>query len=363
MDTNRAKLVREKMQKEQVDLLALAPGSHMRWLLGFSPLADERPCFLLISQESEIFITPALGAAEISESSTIRLSTWFDDHGPQSAVQSASAMLKASQVKTIALDESMRADFALLLLANFPEIKQTKFATDIIGTLRMIKTTAECAQLKEIAAINDQAMQAGFNALKAGLAEKDITFKINNAYQKAEAVLSFCLVAASENSAHPHHLGGNKIITANASVLIDTGAEKNGFFSDMTRVARLGHKISAEYKKIHQIVEEALSAGLASIKPGLMAKELDYAVRQVITKAGYGEYFNHRTGHGIGLDLHEPPYITARSTTLLQPGMVFTIEPGIYLPRKFGIRLEETVVMLEDGYKILSTLPREVFIA
>ena len=142
-------------------------------------------------------------------------------------------------------------------------------------------------------------------------------------------------------------------------IVIDIGGQKGEYSSDITRFAVLGEP-SEEMVKVHGIVNEAVNSAMDITRPGVRAREVDRAARGVITKAGYGEYFVHRTGHGLGIEVHEPPYITASSETILETGMVFSIEPGIYLPGKFGVRLEEIVILREDGPEILSSLSREI---
>ena len=146
------------------------------------------------------------------------------------------------------------------------------------------------------------------------------------------------------------------------AIVVDIGGRKGYFHSDMTRMAVVG-SAPKNYEKIHHIVECAVRAAVDTAKPGVKARDVDFAAREVIANAGYGEYFIHRTGHGLGIELHEPPFITATSETILDIGMVFSIEPGIYLPGHFGIRLEEIVYLREDGAEILSELSRDVFVA
>ena len=145
-------------------------------------------------------------------------------------------------------------------------------------------------------------------------------------------------------------------------MVIDIGGRKDGFPSDMTRMAVIGHAPEG-YEKVHAIVERALCAALAAARPGVRAMDVDAAARNVIAEAGYGEYFVHRLGHGLGIEVHEPPYLTSTSETVLDEGMVFSIEPGIYLPGRFGLRLEDIVILRADGPEILSSLPRTLHVA
>src|SRR5690606_34008821 len=160
----------------------------------------------------------------------------------------------------------------------------------------------------------------------------------------------------------PHHSASERVIEEGDAVVIDIGGRKAGFPSDITRMAVVGLPPEG-YGEIHTIVEKAVQAALKAARPGVRACDVDAAARKVITDAGYGEYFVHRTGHGMGIDGHEPPYITATSETVLEEGMVFSIEPGIYLPGRFGIRLEEIVILRADGPEILSSLPRDLYVA
>ena len=223
----------------------------------------------------------------------------------------------------------------------------------------MRKDQNEFVNLKENALIDDRAMQAGFAAIKEGASELEIGEAINKHFISEGAKPQFCIVGSGPNGAFPHHHTGNRKVKKGDAVLIDIGGRKGTFPSDMTRMSVLGHPPEG-YLEIHAIVERAVKAALSVARPGVMAKDVDAAARSVITEAGYGEFFVHRTGHGLGIDIHEPPYITAASEVLLDEGMVFSIEPGIYLQGRFGVRLEEIVILRADGPEILSELTREL---
>ena len=169
----------------------------------------------------------------------------------------------------------------------------------------------------------------------------------------------FYIVGAGANGAFPHHHTGETVIKPGDAVVMDIGGAMDGYASDMTRMAVMG-KVPEGYQAVHEIVERAVQAGIAVAKPGVRAHVVDDAARGIIAAAGYGEYFLHRTGHGMGIEVHETPYITASSQTVLEEGMVFSIEPGIYLPDRFGIRLEDIVILRKDGPEILSDLPRDL---
>jgi Xaa-Pro aminopeptidase len=258
---------------------------------------------------------------------------------------------------SVVLDETMRADFALLLLDALPGARR-RFTQDTVGYLRSRKDEDEYKALKASALLNDEAMQAAFAALKPSITEREVAEIIGDFYKANGAVPEFISVCFGGNGAFPHHHTGETRLKQNDPVLIDIGGRIGGYPSDMTRVAHTGTS-SSEFDWGWSIVDEAVRAAIAAAKPGARAKDVDKAARDVIAAAGYGEHFLHRTGHGLGIDIHEAPYITAASDTVLEDGMVFSIEPGIYLAGRFGIRLEEIVIIRTDGAEILSELPRE----
>jgi len=346
------------MKMNSVDLIALGPGTHMNWLLGFNPFPDERPCMLLVGQEKEAFLMPSVNAEGVREQTKIPMHCWNDEIGPEQALKEALSDTDTIAAKHIAIDEAMRSHFALLLLESLSN-PTYEFTASTVGTLRMRKDQDEFVNLKENALIDDRAMQAGFAAIKEGVSELEIGEVINKHFISEGAKPQFCIVGSGPNGAFPHHHTGNRKVKKGDAVLIDIGGRKGTFPSDMTRMSVLGHPPEG-YLEIHAIVERAVKAALSAARPGVMAKDVDAAARSVITEAGYGEFFVHRTGHGLGIDIHEPPYITATSEVVLDEGMVFSIEPGIYLQGRFGVRLEEIVILRTDGPEILSDLTREL---
>ena len=354
---NKINSLRLRMKDSNVDLLVLGPGTHMRWLLGFSPYPDERPCMLLIGKEKEAFLMPSVNAEDVRKKTDIAINIWKDEDGPDQALKEALLYIGETNAKHIAIDEAMRSHFALIVIDELPN-PTYEFTGSTIGALRMRKDQTEFINLKENALIDDRAMQAGFAAIKEGVTELEIGEAINNHFISEGAKPQFCIVGSGPNGAFPHHHTGDRKVEYGDAVLIDIGGRKGTFPSDMTRMSVVGEPPEG-YLEIHAIVERAVQAAMAAARPGVMAKEVDAAARGVITEAGYGDYFVHRTGHGLGIDIHEPPYITATSEVILDEGMVFSIEPGIYLQGRFGVRLEEIVILRANGPEILSELSRE----
>ncbi|HIF35266.1 MAG TPA: aminopeptidase P family protein [Candidatus Thioglobus sp.] len=355
---NKIDSLRVRMKDNNVDLVVLGPGTHMNWLLGFNPYPDERPCMLLIGKEKEAFLMPSVNAADAKKRTDIAINSWKDENGPDQALKEALLYIGESSAKHIAIDEAMRSHFALIVIEALPN-PTYEFTASTIGALRMRKDQTEFINLKENALIDDRAMQAGFAAIKEGVTELEIGEAINKHFISEGAKPQFCIVGSGPNGAFPHHHTGDRKVEYGDAVLIDIGGRKGTFPSDMTRMSVLGEPPEG-YLEIHAIVEHAVQAAMSAAKPGAMAKDVDAAARGVITEAGYGEFFVHRTGHGLGIDIHEPPYITATSEVILDEGMVFSIEPGIYLQGRFGVRLEEIVILRADGPEILSELTREL---
>lgn len=348
--------IRAALEETDTDLIALGPGTHMHWALGFHTHGDERPCFLLVSRTGACFLMPALNAEGARDHTDLPFFEWADADGPEAALAHALDSLGCSEAQSVALDETMRADFALLLLGLLPEAAH-RFTHDTVGALRMRKDAEEWAALKENAAIADAAMQAAWVAMKPGMTEREVGAVVRESFAGRGAATLFCIVGAGRNGAFPHHATGDTVLEEGDAVVMDIGGKRGEMSSDITRMAVIGRPPEG-YEAVHAVVEAAVEAALAAAKVGAKAHEIDDAARGVITEAGYGEYFVHRTGHGLGLDVHEEPYLTSVSQTVLDEGMVFSIEPGIYIPDRFGIRLEEIVYLTADGPEILSSLPR-----
>jgi len=356
LNTRMANL-RRRMAETGTDLVAIGPSSHMRYLADLSPHGDERPVMLLVSQDYAGFLMPALNVDSSRQHTDLPFFPWTDADGPHAALEQLIDATGISRISpSIVLDETMRADFALLLLDALPGAKR-RFTQDTVGYLRSRKDETEYRLLKAAHLLNDRAVQAAFAALKPGMTELDVAAFIADFYKSNGATTEFCSVCFGPNGAFPHHHTGTTQLKPGDAILIDTGCRLDGYPSDMTRMGYFGSAPEG-YGQVHSIVDRAVEAAIAAVKPGVRASEVDKAARDIITNAGYGPNFLHRTGHGLGIDIHEAPYITATSDTVLDEGMVFSIEPGIYLQGQFGLRLEEIVIIRNGKAEILSEMPR-----
>ncbi|MDG1431112.1 MAG: Xaa-Pro peptidase family protein [Yoonia sp.] len=356
--TDRITKLRAQMKSEGADLVVLGPSAHLEWLTGMHPHADERPFLLCISASGKAILMPALEAESARKQTDMTFFEWSDAEGPRDQFARVLDHINAADALNVALDETMRADFAALVEDILPKARR-QFSASTIGALRMRKDEDEYRKLKANARTADAALQAAWAVMKPGMSELEVASVIKDSFHAQGVKPLFGIVGASENGAFPHHQAGETKLKAGDAVVMDIGGSRDGYSSDITRMAVLGQPPEG-YDEVHEIVDQAVRAALKAARPGVAAKSVDLAARKVITDAGYGEYFVHRTGHGLGTEVHEPPYITAASDTLLEEGMVFSIEPGIYLPGRFGIRLEEIVILRADGPEILSDLPRDL---
>jgi Xaa-Pro aminopeptidase len=348
------------MDRAGIGLTALAPTDNLRWLLGFAPLYDERLCLLLAGSERAAMAVPALNAQQTAaHAAELELVRWADENGPGNALRDALAAV-ASTGGAVAVDPEMRADHLLALQAALGD-RATTDATGVIGPLREVKDAAELDLLTRSAQVADLAMTEALEACGAGMSELDLAEVVGATFRAHGCEPEFAIVGAGAHGAFPHHESGPAMLADGDAVVIDLGAIRRGYHSDLTRMAFLGEP-TARYREVHAVVETAVVAALAAARPGATCGEVDAAARRAIDAAGFDEFFVHRTGHGLGLSGHEPPYVMDGSDVVLREGMVFSIEPGIYLPGEFGVRLEDIVHVSSGGCERFSALPRDVHV-
>ena len=235
-------------------------------------------------------------------------------------------------------------------------------AEEELAAVRMCKEESELAAMRKAVDIAQKALQATLPAVKPGVSELEIAAELTLHLLRNGSDTEFPfspIVSGGPNSANPHATPSSRKLQNGDLLVIDWGASVNGYASDLTRTFAIGD-VEPECEKIAAIVLDANTAARQKAGPGITASEVDQATRDVIEKAGYGKFFTHRTGHGLGLEGHEPPYIRAGNPLVLAPGMTFTIEPGIYLPQRNGVRIEDNVVITSSGVECLSDLPREL---
>jgi len=355
---DRRDATRSRMRDQRVGLAAVAYGPNLHHLSGFDPHPTERPCLLLLSQKGEVLVVPRLHAEDVDGLDVDRIVIYTDAEGPAFAIHGAIAGLGlagdgTSAPRNCRIDESMRADFLLLLESALPQWEFSGAAT-LLDPMRLVKSREELEALATVATLTDRALEAVWPRIHEGMTELDASEIVRKAFHDAGAdATAFCIVGFGPNSAAAHHRPERRALNQGDAILIDIGARKNHYHSDITRVGFLGAP-SAEYLHVYDTVRRALDAAIAAVKPGVQASSVDKAARDVIESAGFGSTFRHGVGHGIGLSVHEPPYLTASSAMTLQEDMTFTLEPGIYFVGRFGIRLEQVVAVTSNGASVLS---------
>jgi Xaa-Pro dipeptidase len=236
-------------------------------------------------------------------------------------------------------------------------------ATGMLAELRMVKTSAELGQMRAAVHAVETGLQAAIEFIRPGVTELQVAEVWERAMRDAgsEALAFGTIVASGPHSANPHHTTGNRQLQAGDLVILDGGARVGGYLSDITRTVAVG-ELHEEQRRIYEVVRAANAAGVAASRAGVTGAQVDGAARKVIEEAGYGQYFVHRTGHGLGIEGHEPPYMHAASNEPLRAGTTFTVEPGVYVEGLGGVRIEDDVVLTETGAESLTTFSRELIV-
>ncbi|WP_406044626.1 Xaa-Pro peptidase family protein [Micromonospora sp. NBC_00898] len=345
-----------------LDALLLTPGSDLRYLTGYDAHAGERlTCLVLPAEGEPTLIVPVLErpAAEASPAPAIglRIVDHADGTDPYPLVRAA----LPGPAAAVGLADRMWAEQVLALRAALPDAAQ-RLAGEVLRELRIRKSPAEVAALAEAGAAIDAVHTRMGEWLRPGRTEAEVATDIAAAIRAAGHVtVDFVIVAAGPNGASPHHGTSDRPIGAGEPVVVDIGGTMpSGYRSDCTRTYVAGGPAPAEFTDYYTVLHEAQRAAVEAVRPGLTAEAVDAVARDRITAAGHGDAFLHRTGHGIGLDGHEEPYVVAGNPRPLEAGMAFSIEPGIYLAGRHGARIEDIVVCTTDGVQRLNTTPTEL---
>ncbi|MFC7916215.1 aminopeptidase P family protein [Streptomyces sp. NPDC057386] len=341
--------------------LLVAPGPDLVWLTGYAPIAvTERLTLLVLTPDHDpVLVVPALEAPDAVKAAgapALTLRDWTDGKDPYAAT----AALLDPHGRYGVSDTT----WALHLLALQRALPDGGWAslTDALPMLRAVKDAAELELLAAAGAAADRAFEDIRTMRFAGRRETDVGADLADLLRgHGHSQVDFTIVGSGPNGADPHHEVGDRVIEHGDMVVLDFGGLKDGYGSDTTRTVHVGEPTDEE-RRVHDIVREAQQAGFAAVRPGAACQDVDRAARAVITDAGYGEYFIHRTGHGIGVTTHEPPYMIEGEEQPLVPGMCFSVEPGIYLPGRFGVRIEDIVTVTDDGGRRLNNTTRELVI-
>ena len=362
--TNRIEKLQKLLRGAQLDAAVLNPGASLRYLTGLDFHLMERPVVFVLPAEGQAkIIMPRLEAPKL-EVLTFECQTCL--YGDDPATWQEVFNIALAEMRGYALKIGVEATRLRFLELNFLEnaLDEAEFvnAGEVFANLRMVKDENELRKMRKAAEIAEAALISTIRTIKAGQSEKEIAAEllVQLYHHGSDQELPFApIVCSGPNSANPHASPSSRIVNNGDLILFDWGAAFDGYLSDITRCFYLG-KINPQMIEIAETVQRANHNAVFQVRPGLKAGEVDGFARQVITESGYGEYFTHRTGHGLGMEAHEAPYIFAGNSLVLEEGMVFTVEPGIYVPGLGGIRIEDDIVVTADGFKSLSSLPREV---
>ena len=348
------------------DAVVINPSPNLIYLTGMHFHLSERPVVCIFTADHPpVLILPELEAAKtINLGFDLRTFTYSEDVSKwQNAFSSAVRAIEL-QTGSIGVDDRGLRMLELRLLQSALPNSTFDDAESIFADIRMCKDDIEVSAIQEAVNMAQEAMNLLLREIKTGMTEKEIasrlvlhSFKLGSGTE-----LPFMpIVASGPNSANPHAMPTDRKIQYGDMLVIDWGVNVDGYLSDLTRTFAIG-EATPQQIEIYDIVHQANQAAFSVAKPGITAGEVDKAARDVIEIAGFGEYFTHRTGHGLGMQSHEPPYMRMGNDVVLEPGMVFTIEPGIYIPEKDGVRIEDDVIVTENGIHSFSDMTRELIV-
>ncbi|MEU8674666.1 aminopeptidase P family protein [Streptomyces sp. NPDC048560] len=341
--------------------LLVAPGPDLVHLTGYQPTAaTERLTVLVLSADQEpVLVVPALEAPDAERAvgaPALTLRDWTDGKDPYAVT----APLLAADGR-FGISDNAWAMHLLGLQQLLPNTSYTSL-TESLPMFRAVKDERELERLTAAGAAADATYGEILKVRFSGRSETDVAADLSVLLKHfGHSQVDFTVVGSGPNGANPHHEAGERVIEHGDMVVLDFGGLKHGYGSDTSRTVHVGEP-TAEEQRVHDIVREAQEAGCRAVRPGVSCQDIDRAARAVITEFGYGERFIHRTGHGIGVTTHEPPYMIEGEEQPLVPGMCFSVEPGVYLPGRFGVRIEDIVTVTEDGGRRLNTTAREMAI-
>jgi Xaa-Pro aminopeptidase len=348
------------LAERDIDAMLLTPGSDLFYLTGYHALPAERlTCLVLRKDDEPRLIVPALERDVAEDSIPSDLGIELDDLG-ETGDATALMLSLIGPAARVAIDNQMWAE-RVLWLQNAVGVSACHLASELLSPMRQIKDAYEQGELRAAGAAIDRVHEQVPRQLVGGRTEAEVASSIATAIVDAgHATCDFVIVGAGENGAKNHHQPGSRVLREGDAVVVDIGGTlPTGYASDCTRTYVLGQP-GSELLEMYAVLEHAQATARAAARVGVACEAVDAAARDVISAAGFGEYFNHRLGHGIGLDTHEPPYLVEGNRTELASGMAFSIEPGIYLPGRAGARIEDIMIVGEDSSESVNNVTRSL---
>ena len=348
------------------DWVAIVPGANLVYFTGLHMHLSERPVVAFFPADPDrqpVMIVPFFEVGKAMKGKPKldwQTFSYTDGQDYQEAFDAAARAMGLAGA-TVGVEPRGMRFLELDLLSRAAPTARITSAHDVIAALRLIKDESEIAATRKAIHLTESALARTLEEVRPGMSEREVAaaLTINALKLGSEGVAFEPLVQVGLSAAFPHGGAGDRVIANGDVLLIDFGYVMSDYPADLTRTVFVGEP-SAEMRKIYATVQAANAAGRAACKPGVQCQDVDRATRKVIDDAGYGKYFTHRTGHGLGLEGHEPPYIVEGDTTVLKPGMLFTIEPGIYIEGMGGVRIEDNLVITETGVESLTTFTRDL---
>ena len=347
----RLERVREALAGQRADWLLVPASADFVWVTGTAARVTERLLLLAIPRAGAPFvIVPRLEADALAhECPALELEVWDEADDP---FERLAHRIGLARGPAVLVGEGLRTAPLLRLAAR----ARCRPAGGVLSELRAVKDAAELDLLARAAAHADAIVEQTADFMRAGMTEREVAAFAMKQFEAAGDREAWVIVASGPNGAEPHHFTGERRLESDDVVIVDLGAFTRGYASDITRTYWLG-AVPEEAGHVYDAVNRARAAGISAVRDGVPAARVDREARDVIEQAGYGRYFVHRTGHGVGLEVHEPPYLVAGNHSPLRAGMVHSVEPGIYLPGRFGVRLEDLVVVERERARPLNRAP------
>lgn len=347
-----------EVERAGLDALLVTPSADLLYLTGYDPPTLPRlTCLVVRPGRDPVLLVPELEGARARHAPvgrSLEIVPWRDGDDPY---DSACRLLPPAGM--FAVSDRTWAVHVLGLERRLPDATFVA-ASPVLSALRATKDHDELELLARAARATDEAFRRIVETRLEGLREREVAARLSDLLLEAGLErVNFTIVASGPNGASPHHQPGDRAIRAGDPLVLDFGGRVGGYCSDLTRTVAVG-SLPPDLDEVHEVVREAQERAFRAVRPGIPAEDVDRAAREVIEEAGYGERFIHRTGHGIGLEVHEPPFIVRGNRDPLRPGMCFSIEPGIYLDGRFGVRIEDIVAVSEGGAARLNHAPREL---
>jgi len=353
--------VQKQMSDTDTDFALLTPGPNFQYLAGYSYQMRERLVALLIRKgfEPEL-IVPAFEESDHSSRTWIKgIIPWEEDENPYAMLREM--LGKQGADAAVLLDESLPLGVYWALEKTFGQFKKVLSITPTLNSLRIVKSKDEVALMRKAGHIIDEAVMKSFKDTQIGMTELQVSEMVRSEIIRQGAAPTFATVQFGRNSALPHADSSTRDLRKGDVILMDCGCSLDGYNTDMTRVGVVGEPME-EIEQVYSIVRKAEETAIEKISRGMVCGSADGIARRVIEEAGYGDYFTHRLGHGIGLEVHEPPYLVRGNAQELGVGMCHSVEPGIYLEGQFGIRIEDLVYIREDSPEVLTYSPKDLII-